>query len=289
MRVPSGERRRATMTDVSDTDTSFGSLVESTVRVVTWNLWWRFGPWEARLPAIVETLRRVDPDVVCLQEVWSADGRSSAAVVADALGHDRVEAVGVDLDGIGFGNAVTSRWPIVDHDIRALPSPPEHEEYRTVLRADVDGPRGPMQVFCTHLHWRADHSAVRQDQVREVCRFVAGSPDRSFPAVLAGDLNADPDSDEIRMLVGKAAVPEPPLVFWDAWTVGGSGPGHTWSNANPWARDWLEPERRLDYVLTGFPKEGGRGHCVEAALVGTEPVDGVVPSDHYGVRADLRY
>ena len=277
------------MGEVSHTDTPFGSPVTSTVRVVTWNLWWRFGPWEDRLGAIVETLRRVDPDVVCLQEVWSLEGRSSASEIADALGHDRVEAVGVDLDGVGFANAVTSRWPIAGHERRSLPSPPDLDEFRLVLRADVDGPRGPLQVFATHLHWRADHSAIRQEQVREICRFVAGSPERTFPPVLAGDFNAEPDSDEIRMLVGKAAVPEPPLVFWDAWTVGGTGTGHTWSNANPWARDWFEPDRRIDYVLTGFPKAGGRGHCVEAALVGTDPVDGVVPSDHYGVRADLRY
>lgn len=274
---------------MSHTDTSFGDLVTSTVRVATWNLWWRYGPWEERLPAIVETLRRLDPDVVCLQEVWSADGRSAAATVADALGHEVVEAVGVDLGGIGFGNAVTSRWPIVGSDRRPLPSPPELEEFRLVLRADVDGPRGPLQVFCTHLHWRADHSSIRQDQVREICRFVAEAPDRSFPPVLCGDFNADPDSDEIRMLVGRAAVPVPPLVFWDAWSMAGEGDGCTWSNANPYARDWLEPERRIDYVLTGFPKAGGRGHCVGARLVGVDAVDGVVPSDHYGIAADLRY
>ena len=29
-----------------------------TVRVMTWNLWWRFGPFEQRLTAIVETIRR---------------------------------------------------------------------------------------------------------------------------------------------------------------------------------------------------------------------------------------
>ena len=34
------------------------------MRVVTWNLWWRFGPWEARFPAIQETIRRLDPDVL---------------------------------------------------------------------------------------------------------------------------------------------------------------------------------------------------------------------------------
>ena len=52
------------------------------MRVMTWNLWWRFGPWEERLPAIVETVRRLDPDIALLQEVWideAADGSSATA------------------------------------------------------------------------------------------------------------------------------------------------------------------------------------------------------------------
>ena len=40
------------------------------MRVMTWNLWWRFGPWVERLPAIVAVVREQQPDVVLLQEVW---------------------------------------------------------------------------------------------------------------------------------------------------------------------------------------------------------------------------
>jgi endonuclease/exonuclease/phosphatase family metal-dependent hydrolase len=277
------------VTDPSDWST-FGPLVDTTVSVATWNLWWRFGPWEERLAAILATLERLDPDVLCLQEVWREADDSSATRVAEHLG-DRhvVHSPGLDIDGVGFGNAIVSRWPIAGSDWRALSEPAEHAENRTVLRADIDGPRGVLRVFCTHLHWRLDHSHVRQQQVRETCEFVSSSPDRTFPAVLCGDLNADPSSDELRMLTGRATVPVPPLVFWDAWEMAGDGPGNTWSNANPFARLELDIDRRIDFVLSGFPKPGGRGACTRAGLVGTEPVDGVFPSDHYGVVAELRY
>jgi Endonuclease/Exonuclease/phosphatase family len=53
-----------------DHDAGYGSLLTTTVRIATWNVWGRYGPWEARLPAITETLRRVDADIVGLQEVW---------------------------------------------------------------------------------------------------------------------------------------------------------------------------------------------------------------------------
>ena len=106
---------------------------------------------------------------------------------------------------------------------------------------------------------------------------------------MCGDLNADPIADEIRMLTGRAAVPVPRLVFFDAWEVAGDGPGYTWSNANPFAARDLEPERRIDYVLVGWPKERGAGHVVAATVEGVDPVGGVHPSDHYAVMAELRY
>ena len=188
-----------------------------------------------------------------------------------------------------MGNAVLSRWPIVGSESRDLPGIADRDERRFVLRADIDGPRGPIQVFSTHLNYRFDHSAVRQDQVRALCRFVVDSGAREFPAVVCGDLNADPESDEIRMLTGQAAPPEPPLVFHDAWRVAGEGPGSTWRNDNPYAVLDLEPDRRIDYVLASWPKEGGRGHVVAAHVAGDGPVDGVHPSDHLAVVADLRY
>ena len=44
--------------------------------------------------------------------------------------------------------------------------------------------------------------------------------------MLCGDFNAEPDSDEIRMLTGLAAVAVPKQVFVDAWRACGDGAGH---------------------------------------------------------------
>ena len=269
----------------------YGALLETRVRVLTWNLWWRFGPEERRRPAIAATLAALDPDVVALQEVWGeAGGTNFAAELAEGLGFESAYAARLELDGVQFGNAVLSRWPITSSTPTPLPAPPDADEQRLVLRADVDGPRGPLQVFSTHLNWRFDHSAVRQQQVRAIAEVVAGARPRTYPPVLCGDFNAVPDSDEIRMLTGRAAGPVEGLVFHDAWEAAGDGgPGHTWSNANPYAVLDLEPDRRIDYVLVGWPKAGGAGHVTSCEVVGTSPVDGVVPSDHYGVLAELRY
>ena len=159
------------------------------------------------------------------------------------------------------------------------------------LRADVDGPRGPLEVFVTHLNFRLDQSHVRQEQVRAICEFVAEtSARRTYPPVLCGDFNAEPGSDEVRMLTGLTRGPVPKLVFLDAWRAGGDGgPGSTWDNANPFAALDCEPNRRIDYVFVGYPRDHGAGQVVTARVEATDPVDGIHPSDHYALYAELRY
>jgi len=263
--------------------------------VVSWNLWWRFGPWQARQAAIDATLRRLAPDVACLQEVWETrEGDRQAERIAAALGGYHTAyapAVGLDLAAESLGNAVVSRWPIRDTAIRRLPAPAGLDELRVALRADIDGPRGPVEVFVTHLNWRMDQSHVRQDQVRALAEFVAETADRrTYPPVVCGDFNAEPGSDELRMLTGLAAVPVPKLVLLDAWRhAGDDTPGYTWSRRNPFTVVDREPDRRIDYVLVGYPRDDGAGEPVAARVEAIDPVEGVHPSDHYAVHAELRY
>jgi endonuclease/exonuclease/phosphatase family metal-dependent hydrolase len=273
----------------TDPALKFGPLIDTRLRVVTWNVWGRGDPWEARLGAISATLVALAPDLIALQEVWEEGGSNQAAVLAAELGFHHVYASRYAIDGVAIGNAILSRWPIVHHEVRPLPAPVELEELRNVIRANVDGPRGPIEFFSTHLNWRFDQSHVRQEQVRMVARFVSETERRAVPPILAGDFNAVPDSDEIRMLTGRTAVPVPGLVFHDAWEAAGNvEPGFTWSNGNPYARLDLEPDRRIDYVFVGWPKRGGGGQVLSCRMVG-EPVAGVHPSDHLGVVAELRY
>jgi endonuclease/exonuclease/phosphatase family metal-dependent hydrolase len=282
---------------MSSWDPGFGPLVDTTMRVATWNLWGRYGPWQARQSVIEYNLRAIDADIVCVQEAWEDDERSQPAGLATALGMSYVYERAFEMNGGWSGNAVLSRWPITRHDVQELPMEgggavdTDEGERRLIVLAEIDGPRGPFQVFCTHLSWRADWSGVRQAQVREVCEVVRAHTPRSFPAILCGDLNAEPPSDEIRMLTGLAAVPVPGVVFRDAWAVAGDGgAGATVGPANPYGAAALEPDARIDYVLVGWPKLGGAGQILHAAVAGDLPGEqGLFGSDHFAVVADLRY
>lgn len=282
---------------LTEYDPGYGPLVDSTVRIATWNVWATYGPWQRRQPAIHSTLRAAAPDIVALQEAYqSLDGSDDQALeIATTLGYDHVVfAPNLVMGDHRAGNAIVSRWPISRRAVHTLPRTvdpvaDDEGEERLCVFAEISGPRGPLQVFCAHLSWRGDHSAIRRAQVAEIAQVVRDARPRSFPALLCGDLNSTPDSDEIRALTGKGAVPVRGVWFHDLWEQAGEGAGNTAHRSNPWFAKNLDVDRRIDYILAGNPKLGGVGHVRSIRLIGTEPVDGVIGSDHYGLVADLRY
>ena len=267
-------------------------LLGTRVRLLTWNILWRFDRWRARAPVILETLKAVDADILALQEVWDDGEANQAAHLSGELSlHYTYEPVSL-IDGATFGMAILAKWPIARREAIALPSVRSSDGGRDcrVMFAEVEGPHGPIGVFCTHLSWRPEESQIRQEQVRALTQFVADIGSQGFPPVVCGDFNAIPTSDEIRMMTGETACPVPGLVFYDAWVAGGDGsPGITWHNENALAARSLRPDRRLDYVFVGEPQDGGAGHVVKAELVGAMPTDSLCPSDHYGVLVTMRY
>ena len=107
-----------------DYDPGYGPLVDSRVRIATWNIWARYGPWEARAPVIAAALQQTGADIVGLQEVWDDGTRNQARELADALGFDTsVWAPNLTFAyGVQAGNAIISRWPVVRQEVRALPA-----------------------------------------------------------------------------------------------------------------------------------------------------------------------
>ena len=268
----------------------YGPVVQTTLRVVSWNVWGRYGDWEQRDAAVERVLAGVDPDVVCLVEAWSFGGETQPRRLARQLGHEHDLFVGAwQQDDWTSGLGLVSRWPISAHEHRVLEAP-EGNNAGAALFAAIDGPRGLVQVFVVTLDYPLDASATRQGQVRQLAEFIGHAARRRYPVVVCGDFNAAPDSDEMRMLTGRSQTATPGLVFYDAWEMAGDGgPGYTWSNRNPLAALGLYPDRRFDYVLSAWPRLGGAGHPTRCELLGVVPADRPQLSDHYGVLAELRY
>ena len=282
----------------------YGPLIDSTIRLVTWNVWGRYGAdWPARQAALEQALEETAPDLIVLVESWRQGDSTQPARIAERLGlpHHRFAGDWAQedwLSGIGF----VSRWPMTEPLRRPLRAP-DGTGWGEAVHVAVTADRGTVQLFAAVLDYPLDASGLRQHQVRQLVQFVAdtiakpaadtaagtkaGTTARRDLVVICGDFNAGPDSDEIRMLTGRSATAVPGMVFYDAWEVAGDGSaGFTWSNRNPLAAVGLYPDRRFDYIFSAWPRRGGAGHPVRCAILGVNPPH---ISDHYGLAADLRY
>ncbi|MFI7344928.1 endonuclease/exonuclease/phosphatase family protein [Streptomyces sp. NPDC049936] len=260
------------------------------MRVVTWNLWWRFGGWAERQKGILAVLRELRPDVVGLQEVWSdGEGEDLAGWLARELGLHWAWAASpapgrwqrrIGDDTVGIGTAVLSRRPVVESAVLRLPAPAELDDGRQALYVRLDGPGHQVPFFTVHLTSGAGASEVRRAQLAALVDFVAAHRHgTAFPPVVTGDFNAAPDSPEVRALRTAG--------LHDAWDHAAPGlPSATRLPDDPGTHPG-GPGARIDHVYVGPAGPGGLGRVRAVRRAGDRPVGGVLPSDHAAVVADL--
>ena len=93
------------------------------------------------------------------------------------------------------------------------------------------------------------------------------------------------------MLTAQTAVPVPGVMFRDAWLAAGNtatrGDG---VECEPVLRRQLSIAIDASTSCWWVPRSsGGAGHVLDAEVAGNMPVDGIWPSDHLAVVAELRY
>jgi endonuclease/exonuclease/phosphatase family metal-dependent hydrolase len=167
---------------------------------------------------LVDAVRRLDPDILALQEVDRDQPRSHlvdlTAVAAEAMGavtHRFAAAItgtpgatwiAADEDAVpgsaAYGIALLARYPARSWQVAHLPRIPFRfplylreprkvivvdEEPRAVVTGHFDTPAGPLVVVNTHLSYVPGWAQL---QLRHIRRSLTGVGD---PVVLMGDLN----------------------------------------------------------------------------------------------------
>jgi endonuclease/exonuclease/phosphatase family metal-dependent hydrolase len=253
------------------------------MRIATLNIWHRSNPWNERKSAIVHELEALQPDVIGMQEVLapvdpSAAGDQAKELAGD-LGYEIVYAPACVWGGVTyFGNAILTRYPIATASFEPLPG--HANESRSYVHAMLESPHGVVPIFVTHLAWRPEDVATRIAQACFLKQRIDEQVPRTtefLPVIVMGDLNAEPHSEEIRILTED---------FVDSWATAGDGSdGFTWDRQNEYTHEHDVHSQRIDYILVRRPLEPLR--LTKTALAFNRRHEGVWPSDHFGLVADF--
>lgn len=203
---------------------------------------------------VAETIRRYKPDIVAINEAhrgtWQARFGDHVEQLRRLTGMNGVFGRSYTFLGGEFGNAVLARGDIVKADVHKLPGTGEP---RSLLETVVRVNGGLVEIYVTHTTaWASINQATRDAQLQCVNAHLQAS---AFPFIVAGDLNAPPESEEIVRFLNRNVL----QFVGDA-----KAPTHR------------VMERRLDYILAD------PGWQVRSARVLD---DG--PSDHRPVLAEL--
>ena len=209
-----------------------GSGQPATVRVLTYNIHHGEGmDRQIDLERVAGVIRRSEADLVALQEVDRGVERSGRVDQADRLaeltGMRAIFEKNIDFQGGEYGNAVLSRLPIDSHENHYLPKSPGGEQ-RGALEVHVQVGGEELVFFGTHF----DHRSGEGERVASVAmlrELVEKYLD--FPVIVAGDLNAGPDSETMS---------DAAAFLMDVCDAEGP-PGPTYPAD--------EPVRRIDHIL----------------------------------------
>ena len=265
--------------------------VSRIIRVMTLNIWNSQGPYDKRMPLIIEGLQEIQPDIIGLQEVLdkSDTNPNQAELIAKELEYQYVYQ-GATRHTPGLeGVAIVSKYPILESDSIVLPHATE-ELTRVLLRARIETPVTKLDFYTTHLNWKLDEGYIREEQVLAIQHYVKKYND-GLPVIMSGDFNAKPESAEIRFLTGNQSLKGESAYYQDAWYMTHRHEdGYSWSYKNAYTRPWLEPDRRIDYIFVSQPTRESKGIILDCHLVLNRPdLSGVFPSDHFGMLAEIKY
>jgi len=245
-----------------------------TLTVVTLNLWHDQHEWPKRLQVILAEMRRIRPDLLCLQEVLqNPELRNQAETLGDSLGH-QVQFASVDGPDRPkrYGNAILTPHRILVRGARNLAPA---DDYRAVAHVRIDWHGRAVDAYSTHLHHTPQGGAIRATQIQHLLAYVDSTRGEG-PVVIGGDFNCELGTPEMAPLIAR---------YDDAFHA--VHPEATRTDAitfNP--RFGVDPGA-IDHIFVARRTKERLNPLACDVIFRTVGPDSVWASDHYGVAATL--
>lgn len=205
------------------------------------------------LDNIAKVIIENDPDLVALQEVDFLTNRAKEYdLVTELAWRTKMAplfARAMPYDGGEYGEGILSKWSFISTRNVALPHKPGNEP-RAAVEIVTVMPSGDTIAFVgTHF----DHTRNSSDRIAQANKVNEMFTENKYPTILAGDLNAVPESLTIQLLK-------------KVWTVTDTKqlPSPTFPSS--------KPERKIDYIMY-YPSNAWR-------VLDTKVIADPIATDH---------
>ena len=252
---------------------------------------------EFRSKHIYSTIMAVNPDIICLQEVFSRRHLELISMSLLNTHPHRYAPRSLRPKLFGSGLALFSKFPILEFNLHWFKSQLFEEAVfapRSYMTVTVDtGTQGLVEIINCHTtaggsrhHPESSTAdACRQLQIEEMVVFSSERDISVNHSLLVGDLNCGPEasienykyllSKGFTDLVVRALEDAPAPITWDPQ-----------NSLNAFSPHKTSPPQRIDHI---FAKSKSKFSAVDYKAFGIEPKVVVfpenycTPSDHYGV------
>jgi len=257
------------------------------IRIVTINTWKCDGNYDKRLTLMASQLKALSPGIIACQECFSSAeaGADTLRFLSESLDMQAYFLPGRFRKRLFKGNwvqsfsglGILSAFPLKELDSFTLPDVPGDEQRKLQL-AEILLPGDQKMLFAnTHLtHLR--NTEMRKEQAAFVADTISAFDEFKYK-IVCGDLNAIPDSVEVKALASRAKA-------IDCYTAG-NGPEPRYSLAEAYNRGILIC---VDHILAlPYPATYSYPDFVNSSIVlnTKDQENGIYPSDHFGISTTL--
>lgn len=225
------------------------------IKVASYNIRRALGMNDKKdLQAVYRVIREIEPDIIALQEVEMQPGKLTkrqAHELAALLQMDYVYQPVHRLTFGSVGNAVLSRYPILNHTKHILP---DSRDERGCLQANIKLNDTTVNIFNMHLGL---NQVSRYRHLKYIILPLIQAT--ASPSILLGDLNATPRMREIHMLSGFLH----DTFLHNSGLIGNTFPSDT-------------PRVRIDYIFINHHCECLGFRIIKAAASDHLPVTAIV-------------
>jgi endonuclease/exonuclease/phosphatase family metal-dependent hydrolase len=187
----------------SNPNTDKDNASQRTIKIMTYNIHHANPPSKPDLidvDAIANVIKKENPDLVALQEVDVFTSRSGknlhqAKAIADKLGMFYFFTKALDYQGGFYGNAVLSKYPILDSLLIDLPALSERDAEDRVwagVRVQIEG--NDLWFGSTHLDYKTQENNLHQSTI-----LLNNLKNIPIPVIIGGDFNVTNSSQAIAL------------------------------------------------------------------------------------------